>query len=130
MKIVPEQYALTILWRKSLSYRNQYIYLLCKPMDWFLYDRDLRHEKVKALIGIRFVRTETHDFRATKNVSPFNIIFQLYSGIRLYVGTFFAVTVQAKIRHSSFFVLALDTIWNNWCYLLSYRQIILELWID
>ena len=23
------------------------IYLLCKSMDWFLYDRDLRHERVK-----------------------------------------------------------------------------------
>ena len=26
--------------------RNHSIDLLCKPMDWFLYDRDLRHERV------------------------------------------------------------------------------------
>ena len=30
--------------RRSLLYRNQSIDLLCKLMDWFLYDRDLCHE--------------------------------------------------------------------------------------
>ena len=34
-------------WRKSPSYRNQSIDFLCKSVDWFLYDRDLRHERVK-----------------------------------------------------------------------------------
>ena len=29
-----------------LSYRNQFIDLLCKSMDWLLYDRDLCHERV------------------------------------------------------------------------------------
>ena len=29
-----------------LSYRNQSIDLLCKSMDCFLYDNDLRHERV------------------------------------------------------------------------------------
>ena len=33
-------------WR-SLSYRNQSTDFLCKSMDWFLYDRDLRQERVK-----------------------------------------------------------------------------------
>ena len=32
---------------RSLSYRNQSIDLKCKPMDWFLYDRDLRQEELK-----------------------------------------------------------------------------------
>ena len=32
--------------RRSLSFRNQSIDLLCKLLDWFLYDRDLRHVKV------------------------------------------------------------------------------------
>ena len=27
-------------------YRNQSTELLWKPMDWFLYDRDLHHERV------------------------------------------------------------------------------------
>ena len=35
---------LTLAWRKSPSYRNQPIDLLCKSMTCFLYDRDLRHE--------------------------------------------------------------------------------------
>ena len=38
---------LTLLWRRSLSYRNQSIDLPSKSMDWFLYDNGLRHERVK-----------------------------------------------------------------------------------
>ena len=38
---------LTLSWRRSYSYRNQFIDLPCKSMDWFLYDRDLHHERVK-----------------------------------------------------------------------------------
>ena len=38
--------ALTLSWRRSLSYRNQAIDLLCKLMEWFLYDKDIRHEKL------------------------------------------------------------------------------------
>ena len=34
-------------WRRSLSYRNQSIDLQSKAVDWFLYDRDLRHERVR-----------------------------------------------------------------------------------
>ena len=37
---------LTLSWRWSLSYRNQSIGLL-KSMDWFRYDRNLRHERIK-----------------------------------------------------------------------------------
>ena len=33
--------------RRSLPYRNQSIDLRRKSIDWFLYDRDLRHESVK-----------------------------------------------------------------------------------
>ena len=40
------QEGLILSWRKSLSYRNQSIDLLCKSMDWFLYDNSLRHERV------------------------------------------------------------------------------------
>ena len=38
---------LTLSWRRPLSCRNKSIYLLCKSMDWFLYDNGLRHERVK-----------------------------------------------------------------------------------
>ena len=40
---------LTLSCRRSLSYRNQSIDLQSKSMGWFLYDRDLRHERVKYL---------------------------------------------------------------------------------
>ena len=32
---------------KSLSYRNQSTDLQSKSLDWFLYDKDFRHERVK-----------------------------------------------------------------------------------
>ena len=44
-------------WRRSLSYRNQLIDLLWKSMDWFLYDGNLRHERVNKCI-----------FRAMSNI--------------------------------------------------------------
>ena len=31
---------------ESLTYRSQCIDLLCKSIEWFLYDRDLRQERV------------------------------------------------------------------------------------
>ena len=37
------------LMTESLPYRNQSIDLFYKPMDWFLYDRDLRHERLDDL---------------------------------------------------------------------------------
>ena len=40
-------FPLTLSWRRALSYRNQSIDLLRKSMDWFLYDNNLRHERVK-----------------------------------------------------------------------------------
>ena len=41
--------------RKSLLHRNQFIDLLCKPMDWFLYHRDLRHERVNVSYTILWI---------------------------------------------------------------------------
>ena len=37
---------LTLSWQRSLSYRSQIIDLQTKSVDWFLFDRDLRHERV------------------------------------------------------------------------------------
>ena len=39
---------LTLSWPRSLSYRNKSIDLQSKSLNWFLYDRDLRHERVNA----------------------------------------------------------------------------------
>ena len=36
----------TLSWKRSLSYRNQFNDLVCKLVDLFLYDRDLRHKRV------------------------------------------------------------------------------------
>ena len=41
---------LAFSWRRSLSCTNQSNNLLCKSMEWFLYDRDLRHESVNSCI--------------------------------------------------------------------------------
>ena len=51
---------LTLSWRRSLPYRNQLIYLQNKSMDWFLYDRDLRHERVKSNYFMRLDDTLEH----------------------------------------------------------------------
>ena len=47
-----QQNILTLSRRRSLSYRNQCIDLLCKSLDWFLYDNGLRLERVKSIRGI------------------------------------------------------------------------------
>ena len=41
---------LTLSWKSFLSHRNQFIDLLSKSMDWLLYDKDLCHKTVKALL--------------------------------------------------------------------------------
>ena len=50
LKLTYTDLFLTLSWRRSLSYRKQSIDLQSKSMDWFLYDRDLRHERVKQLM--------------------------------------------------------------------------------
>ena len=42
-KTVPME---NLSWRRSLSYRNQSIHLFCESMNWFLYDKNLLHERV------------------------------------------------------------------------------------
>ena len=39
--------SLNVSWRRSLSYRNQSVDLQSKSLDWFLYDRDFHHERIK-----------------------------------------------------------------------------------
>ena len=41
---------LSLSWRRSLSYRNHSMDLHSKSINWFLYDRVLRHERVKTVI--------------------------------------------------------------------------------
>ena len=64
--------ALTLSWRKSLSYRNQSIDLQTKSMDWFLYNRNLRHERVNpfyaTLVSFYTSRNNVQETSATKLV--------------------------------------------------------------
>ena len=48
--LMPVKSALS--WRRSLSYRSQSIDLVCKSMDWFLYDRNL-HERVNGTSSMK-----------------------------------------------------------------------------
>ena len=43
---IPIRLRLTLSWRRPLLYRNPSMDLQSKSMDWFLYDNDLRHERV------------------------------------------------------------------------------------
>ena len=44
---------LTLSWRRFPSYRNQSIDLQSKSVNWFLYDRKLRHERVNQFHGVK-----------------------------------------------------------------------------
>ena len=46
---------LNLSWRRSLFYRNQPIDLQNKSMDWFLYDKNLRHESINVLLFALFI---------------------------------------------------------------------------
>ena len=50
---------LTLSWRRPIPYRNQFIDLLCKSMDLFLYDNGLRHERVKKRDYCKWLFKET-----------------------------------------------------------------------
>ena len=51
------QVCLTLFWRMFLSYRSQSIELLCKSMDWFLYNRNLHHERVNMYVCMALADT-------------------------------------------------------------------------
>ena len=55
-----------------LSYRNQSIGLQSKSENWFLYDRGLRHERVKlSLIVLSFLVDTSDKKRKIENSFPF-----------------------------------------------------------
>ena len=62
---------LTLSCRRSLSYRNMSTDLLCKSMDWFLYDKDLRHEIVKAHAKEEFVVCTLKPWIKTRHFQKF-----------------------------------------------------------
>ena len=65
---------LTLSRRRPLSYRNQSIDLLCKSMDWFLYDNGPRHEGVNSLIATLFNYSFVWDIYFTAKIFIMHII--------------------------------------------------------
>ena len=83
---------LTLLWWRSLSCRIHSIDLLWKSMDWFPYDRDLRHEKVKASITPMLFETIVTFFNLYKVKVSFHytlktFIFLFFQGVRKRIRT-------------------------------------------
>ena len=59
---------LTLPLHRPLSYRNQSINLLSKSMDWLLYDRDLRHKRVKDTLREKGSSNKTLALRKSTNM--------------------------------------------------------------
>ena len=78
---------LALLWRRPLSYRNQSIDLRSRSMDWFLYDNDLRHERVKWM--------EVYlNYWKGNNSYPNDVLFYLNQDLRFSVSYFLSHTRQ------------------------------------
>ena len=63
----------------SLSCRNQSIELLCKSMNWFLYDMDLRHERVKHCQNHEPISGQRAHFITPENTRK-TLVFGCFSG--------------------------------------------------
>ena len=60
LSLKPWHIILTLSWRRSLSCRNQSKSMQSKSMDWFLYDKELCHERVNLkLWHITYVQLTT-----------------------------------------------------------------------
>ena len=70
---------LTLSWRRLLSYRNQSIDFLCKSMDWFLYDNDLHHERVKKGKKWRKIFSPTYSLKFKTIILFLNRCLYLFS---------------------------------------------------
>ena len=80
---------LNLSWRRPLSYRNQSIDLLCKSVDWFLYNKDLRHhERIKKFRGCCICKVSQNSFVGvdfdlvpTEIFQKSNISYPAYDGV-------------------------------------------------
>ena len=71
--IIGQEDFLTLSLRRPLSYRNQSFDLLCKSMDWFLYNSSLHHERVK---------TDRMTFNDKDNAMNYSTVFSGYDTFR------------------------------------------------
>ena len=81
---------LTLLWRRPISYRNQYTDLLCKSMDWSLYDISLRHERVNTFgkcseklifLTLRYAQYSEYSEYTQANIPFLHSLFLLFSDV-------------------------------------------------
>ena len=95
------KFGLTLSWRKPISYRNQPINLLCKSIDWFLYDIVLHHERVKV------IRTVLHqcDFNSLEN----DVCFVLKNLKNLNYQEFTSTTLNYFLNQKQE-----NTLWASW----------------
>ena len=72
---------LTLLWRRSISCKNQSIDLLCKSIDWFLYNRNLIMKQLNEKTQLICTSWHELDFRCYTNlkVGKFHFKKILYS---------------------------------------------------
>ena len=68
---------------RSLSCRNQSTDLTCKSIDWFLYDRDLRHERVE-------IKVESIELKLNRSMIRCSLILTHFS---------FAVKIEPSHLH-------------------------------
>ena len=85
--VAPQASRFNSLRQRSLSYRNKSTDLLCKSMDWFLFDGVLHHEKVKVVAGIFLLSLETSSvllniwevkLTKKKSFSSFSFCYNVY----------------------------------------------------
>ena len=86
-------YFLTLSWRRPLSYRNQYIDLRSKSIDWLLYDNSLRHERVNA-----FLKYQAIKLLSGMGLTHFQFIFLINCSIqiRVLLQLFVYITMHKK----------------------------------
>ena len=72
-------------WWRSISHRNQSIDVLCKSMDWFLHDRNLRHERAnnRNLNGFWYMYIVL-TFHAGKYIQPIHEINLICEGFPIF----------------------------------------------
>ena len=69
-------------WRRFLSYRNQTIDLLCKSMDWLIYDWISRHERVKEILN-PFMANTSHHIEANQLICNTNQLVGFYMMVNI-----------------------------------------------
>ena len=91
-QLLIEPISLTLSWWRPLSYRNQSIDLLCKSMDWFLYDNGLRHEIINKAI------LKSTLWQAIKKS------FAIWGSMLKIMGTCTNYSITFKIQYSFFLI--------------------------